>query len=305
MRIKSIAIATAAVAALAGCDYQAAASGVQGVVQQGSFTGTADKTLIDCIKPAETKNELNNSVFWYPAHQISWSATSDPGSERGPYDVVSSAEAPADVLVPLTVTFDLTQDCNLLKQFHAKIGTKYNGWVNEDGSESDGWKQLVNYVVGQPLQNTLNTVSQNYTWQQIWNDEKVRREFTEALDKDLPAASKARTEGVEYFTNFQISVYKPTPANSALKAAIELKQANIQAAQAEQAKGVAEAQAAQAKAEAQLSQAKAETATAQQEALRQEAEISGFGNVEEYNKWLAVTKGINPYQPTYVLPQNR
>jgi hypothetical protein len=292
MKSKAVVLAAAAALSLSSCSYQGAKPGVMGVVMKGSFFGTADQTLIDCIDPSQTKNELNNTVYWYPAHQISWSATTDPGSERGPYDVVSSATAPADMLVPLTVSFDLTRNCDLLKKFHANFGTKYNGSINEDGSETDGWKQLVNYVVGQPLQNTLNTVSQNYTWQEIWNNEKVRIEFTQALDRELPNASKQRTEGVEYFTNFQIAVYKPTPANPALKQAIEDQQKNIQVAKSEQAQ-----------AEAQLKTAQAQTATAEAEAAKQRAIIAGYGSIDDYNRAMAVEKGLNPFQPTYVVPQ--
>jgi hypothetical protein len=310
MRSRTAVLATAAAVAIgmSSCSYQAAASGVQGVVQNGGWTDMTDKTLIDCIKPTETKNELNKTVYWYPAHQISWTATSEPGAERGPYDVLSAAPKPndpdpvkaaaavggvgTDMLVPLTVSFDLTQDCNLLKQFHQHIGTKYNGWINADGTETDGWKQLLTYVISQPLQNTLNNVSQGYTWQQIWNDESVRREFTDAITRELPQASKERTEGVAYFKNFTVSVYKPTPASAKLKDVIEQQQANIQTALSEQAR-----------AEAQLNTAIAETATAQKEAEKQQAIIHGYGTIDDYNRAMAIQKGLNPFQPTYVVPQ--
>lgn len=297
---KTLAIGLALIAALtlSGCDYQAATVAVRGVVENGNWNGTADKNLIGCINPGETKNELNNRVYWYPAHQISWSATNDPGSQRGPYDVVSSAKAPADMLVPLTVTFDLTDNCDALKDFHSKFATKYQGWLeNADGRESDGWKQLVNYVIGQPLQNTLNTVSQNYTWQQIWNDEQVRREFTEAIARELPNAAKERTEGVAYFSHYQVAVYKPTPANPDLKKAIEDQQAAVQRAQALQASGVAEANAAKAKADADVIAAEAQTKLAEQQALQREAEIKGYGSVDAYLRALAIKQGLNPFQP--------
>jgi hypothetical protein len=314
MKSKAVSLAAAAAAALSlsSCAYKAAASGVQGVVQNGGWTNMTDKTLIDCIKPMETKNELNRTVYWYPAHQISWTATNEPGNERGPYDVLSAAPKPndpdparaaaattaiggvgTDMLVPLTVSFDLTQDCDLLKQFHQHIGTKYNGWLkDEDGGETDGWKQLLTYVISQPLQNTLNNVSQGYTWQQIWNDESVRREFTDAITRELPQASKERTEGVAYFKNFQVSVYKPTPASAKLKDVIEQQQANVQQALSDQAR-----------AEAQLNTARAETATALAEAAKQQAIINGYGNIDDYNRAMAIQKGLNPFQPTYVVPQ--
>lgn len=288
---------------LPGCAYHAMSPGEQSVVQNGSFFPGADKSLIECIGPSTTKNETFNEVFKYPARQISLDATGGNDAQRGPYVVVSSAAAPAEMDVPVVVTFDLTRDCEKLKKFHAEFGTKYSGWLNNDGSESQGWKDLVNYVVGQPLQDTLNGVAQNYTWQQIWNDEKARTEFRTALAKKLPEESKARTNGEEYFTNFQILVLKPTPVNPDLKAAIEAQQAAAQRALATQAEAVGKANADKAKADAELETAKSQTLVAQQEAIQRQAEISGYGNIEAYLRALAIERGQNPYQPTYVVPQ--
>jgi regulator of protease activity HflC (stomatin/prohibitin superfamily) len=307
MRIKTIVIAIAAMAAsvtgLSGCAYKAMGPGVQSVVQNGSMFPGADKTLIDCIQPSVTKNEMFRQVFKYPARQISLDATGGKDSQRGPYVVVSSAKAPAEMDVPVVVTFDLTRDCDKLKKFHAEFGTKYSGWLNDDGSESQGWKDLVNYVVGQPLQDTLNGVAQNYTWKEIWNDEAARTEFRTALAQTLPKESQARTNGVAYFTNFQILVLKPTPVNPELKAAIEAQQAAVQRAQATQAEGVAQAAAAQAKADADLTAAKSQTALAEQKAIQQQAEINGYGGVDAYLRALCIQQHCNPFQPTYVVPQ--
>jgi hypothetical protein len=301
MKRKLAGITAAAVAAvtLSSCGYQSATSGVQGVVQNGSFFGTADQNLIDCIKPQENKNELNDTVNWYPAHQISWDARGEANvSEHASYLVVSSNEAPANMLVPVVVTFNLTQDCNLLKKFHADIGTKYQGWINQDGTETDGWKRLVDYTVGQPLQATLLRVAQKYPWQKIWNDGAVVQEFQDALLAELPDATKKRTNGTEYFTGFSVQVFKPTPENQQLVQAIEQQQASVQEAAAAQAKGVADAKAAEAKAEADTTAAKAQTVLAEQQARQKEAEINAYGGIDGYLRHEAIEKGINPYQPT-------
>ena len=230
-------------ALLSGCSYASVGAGEQAVVVDGYWMIPTDPTVKGCIEPENSQNEITNEVYRYPARQISWDATGDPGSERGPYVVVSNAKAPADMNVPVVVTFDLTSDCEKLKQFHRDFGTKYNGWLNDDGTVSAGWVELLNYVIGQPLQDTLNGVAQKYTWQQIWNDEQARAEFRNALLTSLPNASRARTNGVDFFTNFQVTVLMPTPVNPELKAAIEREQAAIQNAQATQAQGVAEANA--------------------------------------------------------------
>lgn len=304
MRSKVVVLAAAAAMSLSGCSYAAMGPSEQAVVQNGSFFPGADKNLIECLKPSQTKNELNNTVLKFPARQIAWNASNDPNAKpnRGPYVVVASAAAPAEMDVPVSVTFDLTQDCEKLKKFYSEFAAGYGGVLNEDGSESDGWKALVNHVIGQPLQDTLNGVAQKYPWQKIWNDEEVRTEFRLEIDKQLPAASKARTNGTEYFSNFQVTVLKPTPVNAGLKAAIEEQQRVVQVAQAEQAKGVAEANATKAKAEAEVFAAEAQTKAAEQKALAQQAEINGYGSIDGYLRDLAIKQGLNPFQPQ-IVPQ--
>jgi hypothetical protein len=282
---------------LPACSYASMEAGEQAVVQNDYVMIPSDRDLIDCVKPGQTMDVTTNNYFKYPARQISWDATGGDGSERGPYVVVSNATAPAEMSVPVVVTTELTTDCEQLKKFHSNFGTKYEGWIN-DGDE--GWTRLLNYVIGQPLQDTLNAVSQKYPWQQIWNDEKVRTEFREELRKTLPGASKARTDGEEFFTDFQVTVLKPTPVNPRLKETIEDQQANIQAAQAAEAKGVADANAAKAKADADKITAESETALAQQRALQKQAEVAGYPNIDAYLKAKAIEAGQNPFQPTIV-----
>jgi hypothetical protein len=300
-----VVLAATAAVSLSGCAYHAMSPAEQAVVQNGSLFPGANHNLTECIPPAQTKNEAFNDVFKFPARQIAWNASNDPNVKpnRGPYVVVASAKAPAEMDVPVSVTFDLTQDCDKLKKFYSEFAAGYGGTLNDDGSESDGWKALVAHVIGQPLQDTLNGVAQKYTWQDIWNNETVRAEFREEIDKNLPAASKARTNGVEYFSNFQVTVLKPTPVNAGLKAAIEEQQRLVQLAQATQAQGVAEAAATQAKAEAEVAAAEAQTRAAVQKALAQQAEINGFGSVDAYLRFVCIQQHCNPWQPTYVVPQ--
>lgn len=267
-------------------------AGQVGLVVDGYIMIPTDPKIKGCINPETSQVEMSNEVYRYPARQISWDATGKEGSERGPYRVVSSKTAPAEVDVPVVVTFDLTTDCDMLSEFHREFGTKYSGWLNEDGTTSKGWASLLDYVVGQPLEQTILPIAQKYTWQEIWNDEEARIEFQHALLTQLPVASKARTNGKEFFTNFQVSVMKPDPVADGLKDAIVSEQ-----------QGIAEANARKAAADAAATVAESQTIQAQKEALKKQAEISGYPNVEAYLRAQAVEKGLNPWQPTYVVPQ--
>ncbi|MCX2932683.1 membrane protease subunit, stomatin/prohibitin [Mycobacterium sp. CVI_P3] len=289
---------------LSGCSTQVGA-GTTAVKVDDYFMIPTDPKVEGCINP-ET-SEFNPpggfTAYLYPSRQISWDALDAPDAEAPATIVVSNASAPAELKVPVSVTFDLTTDCQRLMNFHRDFGTKYQGWLNSDGTVSQGWKNLLRYVVGQPLQNTLVSVAQKYTWRQIWNDEKVRIEFQNALRDNLPQATRNRTNGEEYFTNFQVTVMKPDPVDPNLKAAITAEQQAIADANAVKAKGIADAEAAKAKADADVTAARAQTELAHQQALQKQAEIAGYPSVDDYLKAKAIEAGQNPYQPTYVVPQ--
>ena len=289
---------------LSGCSTQVGA-GTTAVKVDDYLIIPTDPKVEGCIRP-ET-SEFNPpggfTAYLYPARQISWDALDADDAEAPATIVVSNASAPAELRVPVSVTFDLTTDCEKLKNFHRDFGTKYQGWLNSDGTVSEGWKNLLRYVVGQPLQNTLVSVAQKYTWRQIWNDEKVRIEFQNALRDTLPQATRNRTNGEEYFTNFQVTVMKPDPVDPNLKAAITAEQQAIADANAVKAKGIADAEAAKAKADADVTVAQAQTELARQQALQKQAEITGYPSIDAYLRAKAIEAGQNPYQPTYVVPQ--
>ncbi|ALA48466.1 lipoprotein [Mycobacterium phage Lolly9] len=295
-RIAAFAVAALAVLPIVACSTSVPAGVTAVKVEDYAFIPT-DPTVEGCIKP-ET-NEYNPiggfKAYMYPARQISYDALDAQDAEAPATVVVSNASAPAELKVPVTVTFDLTQDCEQLKNFHRDFGTKYQGWLNDDGSVSQGWKDLLNYVVGQPLQNTLVSIAQKYEWRKIWNDEAVRVEFQNALRETLPKVSRDRTDGVDYFTNFQVTVMKPDPVDPNLKSAIIAEQNSIAQARAAEAKGVADANAAKAKAEADVAAAVAQTKVAEQEALKRAAEIRGYPSAEDYLKAIAIEKGITPW----------
>lgn len=299
---KALIAAAAAVITLSGCSYANVGPGQQAVVVDGYWMIPTDPAVKGCIAPEHSQNEITNQVFQYPARQISWDATGQTGSERNPYEVVSNAKAPAKLAVPVVITFDLTTDCEQLKKFHADFATKY---IHTEGKvdETQEWIDLLNYVISQPAELVLSQLSQKYEWRQIWNDEAIRLEYQDELLKQVPGASQKRTNGQEFFKNFQVSVLKPLILDQGLQDAITREQTAIADARANEAKGVSDANARKAKADADVRAAQAETEVARQEALQKQAVIAGYPNVEDYLKAICIENHCNPYQPTYVVPQ--
>ena len=301
-QIAMLALASMVVAPVVACSTQVGAGQTAIKVDDFAFIPT-DPTVEGCIQPETSEyNPIGGfKSYLYPTRQISWDATGERDqnnnliAEAESTVVVSNRDAPAELRVPVTVTYDLTSDCEALKEFHREFGTKYSGWLNADGSVSQGWIDLNRYVVGQPLENTLVSIAQKYSWRDIWNDEAIRVEFQNALRNTLPKVSKERTNGKEYFTNFQVTVMKPDPVDPGLKSAIIAEQKAIADAQATQAKGVADANAREAKADADVKAALAETEVARQEALQRQAVIAGFPDVDAYLKSVAISEGITPW----------
>lgn len=241
-------------------------------------------TVSGCQGPETMEWHPASDVHTYPSRQISWDATGAKDSETHPTRVTSNAKEPAELDVPYVITFDLAANCDQMKEFYREFGTKFGNWDD-----------LLRYVVGQPAENVVVSSAQGFTWREIWNDEQVRIEFQKALAKALPEASKARTNGKAYFTNFQVTVMKPTLISESLRNSIASEQEGQAKAKAIEATGIAEANANKAAADARAAQAKAEAAQAEAEAAKQRATIAGYPDVETYLKAKAIERGITPY----------
>ena len=88
-----------------------------------------DPKVAGCIEPETSVFNPPGGfkAFRYPSRQISWDATGGPDAEAEATTVVSNATAPAELRVPVVITFDLTTDCAMLMDFHRDFGTKYQG----------------------------------------------------------------------------------------------------------------------------------------------------------------------------------
>ncbi len=250
-------------------------------------------TVSGCAKEESQVGTFSVDLYKYPARDISWDANSESGAERGPYLALTNSKEQAEMAIPVTIIFSMTNDCELLKQFHRDQGTKYQAWIGSDNPQ--GWNQLLQYAVGQPAEQASIAINQKYGRPKVWNNETVRAEYKNALQNQLPQEVKARTGGKEYFTDFVVTVGKPYPTNEGLRDSVEQQQASLQQATAAQikaeadakateAKAVADANAAKAAAEAERAASIAKTDLARQEALQRQAEIAGFGTVEAWQR---------------------
>jgi hypothetical protein len=293
----ALALAAVAVASVACSKVSAGQQAVE-VDSWGS------PTVSGCVKEETQVGTITVDLYRYPARQISWDATNESNAERGPYDVLSKDQA--YMKIPLTIQMDLTTDCDKLKQFHRDYGTKYSGWLTDDGQVSQGWKDLLTYVISQPAEIALTAISRGYTYQEIWNEESVRIKYQDELKSQLPKESARRTGGTEYFTNFQVNVLKPYPASDAVRGAKEGEISAAAEAKKAEIAATADANARQKAADANRLAADAERAQAESEARKKAAEIAGYGTgpaaVEAWLRDTCIhTSGCQMYNPSPII----
>lgn len=242
----------------------------------------------DCV-PAGTRNNAptNDDYYGYPVSEREIDATGQAGSDQEPPTVVSKDNA--TLAVPITIRFQMISDCVTLQKFFKAYGQRYGAYLDDKGQATEGWNLMLRKLMYDPTDVALAEIAKKYTWRELYNSAQAQADLQNTLKADIGDIVD-NAAGGRYFDHFIVLMKKPYPVDKSLAKAIAREQA-----------AVAGAESAKAKAEAQKATAEAQTATAKAEAARQEAEIKGYGGFENYNKAKAVDKGLNPYQPTYVV----
>jgi regulator of protease activity HflC (stomatin/prohibitin superfamily) len=249
------------------------------------------KKFQGCLDPSSRSGyDPGDKYVAFPTRQISYDATGGKAAEAKAFTVVSKDNA--ELYVPATVTFSLDTDCQVLQKFYETIGARYNAGFDPNGDSGNppkGWGDLLNYVIGKPLDTTLDRVAQNYDYRAVWNDPAVKAQFEKEVNENIETLVN-RQAGGDFFQDFTVLILKPDPKDPALKKAIADEQA-----------AVAQANAAKAKADADTRTAQAQLALQQAQASAKQAEIKGYGGIDNYLRHEAIQAGQNPFQPSYPL----
>lgn len=301
MRAKSITLAAIVLVAITGCSTVKTDPDQTALhYDAGTWSATKYKNVVGASQ--YKRYGPGDKYFLYPVGQHSYDATGGPQSEHLPF--TSSSKDSVELATPLSVTFELvTNDSATLRNFHELIGLKYQAYYEQDSSGdtkppqdikdpsgvSAGWHHMLDFYMGQSIDNTVDRVLAGYAWRDAYGSADARNAIQAAVLNELPRAVATKMQGT-YFTSWAVQVQRPVPTNPALLKAIADNQTQIAAAQA-----------AKAKADADTATANAQLALQRAEAAKKKADISAYGSVEEYNKAQAIEKGINPYQPTYVV----
>lgn len=260
---------------------------------------TSGAKFEDCVAPGTFRSDgFGDSHYLYPTgNQRTYDASDDKAAEQPPITVLSSDNQ--ELKVPVGVTFHLNSDCQVLRQFHEKIGARNNAFWIDPSSEDEkpegnaGWLAILRFYIGKQLDTGLDREAQSYGWQKLWNDPATKSAMEAAMQTKLQGlvdGFMGAEQGKSFFVIETVRIQKPEPTNPQLRE-------NIAAAQA----AVAKADTAKAEADAQKAAAEAQVAVAKAQAAQVQEQIKVLGKdgylatLDQQNKEKAIEKGLNPY----------
>lgn len=232
-RIIASLIAVAAIPVLSGCSGYSAEPDQVGVHVDDYLIIKGDKTIENCFgikgeNPAGYDGP-GDKHYYYPAGQRTYKfagANEDEAKKLGADSpVISVVKDNITLNLSGTVTFKLTDDCELLKKFHQQIGIKKWGesqhaaWISDGGDQDySGWQSMLDVYIEQPLQRAATDalLNERESYLGLYNG-KGRSNFEKAIQEDLPGSVQSLA-GDAYFTDFKVQVQKPSIPNGVAEA---------------------------------------------------------------------------------------
>jgi hypothetical protein len=137
----------------------------------GPLTTVKYKNCID--QSSREIDSFADKHYKYPTSQRSWDFTGGDKSESGPISVTDKDGV--TLQVPGTLLFTLNTNCDILRDFHERVGNRYKAY------EDEGWLSMLRLYIGQPLEKAMDQASQKYTWRQILQDTAIRDQWEDEV----------------------------------------------------------------------------------------------------------------------------
>lgn len=260
----------------------------------------------ECVADGE-KLASNDAFYSYPRtqRQDKWdSANFEKGAKSADYpDMVLTDKSGIGINLKVTVPFTLNTSCEevkvdgktypggVIQVFHEVFGKTRNGYFDptQDGNTSygEGWLWLMDTYISNCVVQQLTPKVRAEDAEQLWLDDGKRKALTDGLTSSVQdCVNNSMETDLQFYTIGNATVDSVTP------------DAEFLALFRERIEAEKRAETAQVNQEAQVKQAEADAAVAKAQAEIKKAEISAYGNVDNYLKKLAIDKNINPYQPT-------
>jgi hypothetical protein len=216
----------ALVAGLTGCSSVTTEADATGLHYNGHVLIPTDPSFEDCVKTSTQRFDgPGDQHYLYPAGQRTFRFDSAPGAQSGPISVVSRDNV--QLAVAGVATFNLeTDDCTDLRKFHENIGIKYKAYM-DGGETSDGWLEMLNTYIKQPLDRAMDAAAQEFTWKDLYNNPAVKTAWEKRVGQLAPEFVR-QTATEDYFKNFSLTIQKPQPPDNIVQALAAEQQAILE-----------------------------------------------------------------------------
>jgi len=195
--------------------------------QGGSFTSSKYK---NCVDPSTREwDGPGDKHYKYPFGQRTFAFTGGDDGDSPPITVVSKDNV--QLTVTGVATFALNTDCKKLREFHDRIGAKFNAYVGEGETDKEmlaGWVKMLNVYMKQPLDKAMDAVSKEYGYSELFTNPRVKEEWEDKVGK-LVAQFAEDQSGGDYFCSpsytgtgpcgeFSLTIQSPTPPDEIVRA---------------------------------------------------------------------------------------
>lgn len=194
-RVPAVAAAIAAAAlVVSGCSGMSTRPDEIGLVYNA---GPISSTEFDiCVPPSNREwDGPSDEHFAYPFGQRTFDFSGAEGADSAAITVVSADNV--TMTVKGVATFALNSQCEVLREFHERIGLKFSAWM-EDGQTTSGWSQMLNIYLKQPLDKAMDAVSKEHEYKELYSDPAVKEQWEEKVG-DLVTRFVADQAGGSFF----------------------------------------------------------------------------------------------------------
>lgn len=206
-------IGAALIAGVTGCTVANTQPNERAVqYDAGMFSSTQFE---NCVNPGVREwNGPGDETYIYPAGQRNYQFLADGSGEMGAIDVLTKNQA--SVTVEGVISFELTGDCDKLREFHERVGAQHE------------WNQLLTIYMAQPIKDLITEATLNFTWEELTRDETKRQEWSKLVTERLNPRINHTING-EYFKVLSVTLQKPK-LNAELEASLNRAQIATQEA---------------------------------------------------------------------------
>ncbi len=209
---KIILIAIMAVLALTGCSSMSTNPDEAGLVYNA---GPISDTQFDvCVPPGNKEwDGPSDKHIAYPVGQRTFRFDAGKGADSGL--LVVATKDPIELGVSGVVAFELKTPrsdtdkaaCDLFKEFHEKIGNKYQPAV-DDSKVTAEWVEFLNDYLGVALKRALTDATQAIGWAPLYSDPLEKAKWEKQVLTLLPIYVK-QAMGGDYLKINSVTIQKP------------------------------------------------------------------------------------------------